>query len=212
MPFQLQKFVGKWDLNKVLIVGDSFGADWSAKYRYYPGWPQLLQKHFSVENLAQAGCSEFRILQQLKSRNLNLYNWIIICHTSPDRVYVPRHPVHSNDVLHHSSDLIYTDIEYHANKLKNWCNKKIQTAWNYFRYYYSDEYQIYVYNKIREDIQQITGTIPVLHINNFASTTHYSKNLDFVQLREDHAGLINHLSAQGNWIVYKQILQALGHD
>lgn len=207
-----QRFVGKWDLNKVLIVGDSFAADWSAKYRYYPGWPQLLARHFPVDNLAQAGCSEYRILQQLDTVNVNLYQWIIVSHTSPDRIYVPQHPVHSADALHHHSDLIYTDIEHHARRWRNWFNQKLQTAKNYFRYYYSEEYQNYIYSSVRDDIQQRVGIIPTIHINNFATTQHYPKTLDFVALREEHSGLINHLSAQGNWLVYKEILRVMNHD
>ena len=199
-------------MNKILIVGDSFAADWNAKYQSYPGWPQLLARHFAIHNLAQAGCSEYRILQQLTTVDINHYRWVIVSHTSPDRIYVPQHPVHSTDILHHHCDLIYTDIEHHANLWRNWFNRKLQTAKNYFRYYYSEEYQRYIYSCVRDDIQRQVDTIPTIHINNFPSTQHYSKTLDFVALRQEHPGLINHLSAQGNCLVYKEILKVMGHD
>jgi hypothetical protein len=97
---------------KILIIGDSFSSDWSKKYKDYPGWPNLLAQDFDMTNLSQPGCSEFRILKQLKSVDLNEYDFVIISHTSPSRIYTRQHPIHSGDPLHSESDLIFTDIEY----------------------------------------------------------------------------------------------------
>ena len=52
---------------KVLVVGDSFAADWSVKHKNSVGWPNLLAKDFDVTNLAQAGVSEYKIYQQVLS-------------------------------------------------------------------------------------------------------------------------------------------------
>lgn len=205
--FQLRKYVGKWDLSKILIAGDSFAADWSIKYQDYMGWPGMLQRHFQIDNVAQAGCSEYRILKQLASRDLLEYRCIIVCHTSPDRVYTREHPVHSKDSLHHSSDLIYSDINYHAKKISGWLDAKLQSARAYFLYHYSEEYQNYVYEKIRNDIDIMSEKMPVIHVNNFAHTYHYHHDLDFVDTNRLYPGLINHLSPQGNWLVYQEILK-----
>ena len=52
---------------KILIVGDSFAADWAIKYKSISGWPNLLAEKFEVVNLAQAGVSEYKIYQQVLS-------------------------------------------------------------------------------------------------------------------------------------------------
>ena len=54
----------------LLIIGDSFAADWSVKYADKKGWPNFLAEKYSVTNLAQAGCSEYKIKKQLDSVNL----------------------------------------------------------------------------------------------------------------------------------------------
>jgi hypothetical protein len=102
-------------MKRVLIIGDSFGADWSVKYRDYPGWPSLLARVYSVVNLAQAGISEYKIYKQLLSvTDLDSYEYVIVSHTSPYRVTTNSHPVHANDLLHNNADLIFNDIEYHS--------------------------------------------------------------------------------------------------
>ena len=50
---------------KILICGDSFAADWTVKYPGQ-GWPNMLAEIHEVTNLAQAGCSEYKILKQLE--------------------------------------------------------------------------------------------------------------------------------------------------
>ena len=104
---------------KILICGDSFACDWSVKYNDYAGWPNLLAEKFTVKNLAQAGCSEYKILKQIQSQILTEYNLIIISHTSPYRIPVGQHPVHYKDVLHKDSDLLYSDIKYHSEENNN---------------------------------------------------------------------------------------------
>ena len=44
----------------VLIAGDSFAAEWPGSN----GWVKLLAKKYNVKNVAQAGVSEYKILQQ----------------------------------------------------------------------------------------------------------------------------------------------------
>ena len=49
----------------ILICGDSWAADWSVKYNGI-GWPNILQQHHDITNVAQAGVSQYRICQQLQ--------------------------------------------------------------------------------------------------------------------------------------------------
>ena len=50
-------------MNNILIIGDSFAADWTVKYPTVVGWPNLLAKNYNVVNLAQAGAGEYKIYQ-----------------------------------------------------------------------------------------------------------------------------------------------------
>jgi hypothetical protein len=44
---------------KVLIVGDSFAADWTVKYPSGKGWVNLLAEHHDVTNFEKV-CDELR--------------------------------------------------------------------------------------------------------------------------------------------------------
>ena len=57
---------------KLLITGDSFASNWYPKYKE-KGWPNYLEEKFQVTNLAQAGCSEYKIYKQLRSINLKKF-------------------------------------------------------------------------------------------------------------------------------------------
>jgi hypothetical protein len=195
----------------ILIVGDSFSADWSAKYNDYPGWPNMLAKKFNVTNLSQAGCSEYKILNQLKSvDDLDQFDLIIISHTSPSRIFTPRHPIHYNDRLHHSCDLFFTDLEYHCQKIKNLLNRSLHSARNFFKFHYDDDFYLYIYNKIIQDIDNIVKNKPVvvsnLHDNNLNNYKYY---LDFSTMLSTHSGKINHFSHKGNDIIYKRIIKII---
>ena len=89
---------------KVLLVGDSFAADWAVQDPTHVGWPNLLANRVSLVNLAQAGVSQYRILQQIQRVCLDDYDRIIICNTSPHRIVTCKHPIHT-DALHASADL-----------------------------------------------------------------------------------------------------------
>jgi hypothetical protein len=196
---------------KILIIGDSFSADWSVKYNDYPGWPQLLSAHHNITNLSQAGCSEYRILKQLTSlESLEDFDIVLVSHTSPSRIYTPRHPIHCNDVLHKNSDLIYTDVEYHSSRIKNLFNRSLQSAKNFFLFHYSDDYYLYMYDKIREDIDFILKNKQVITITNLPYLTTYKPStLDFSNLLLTHRGKINHYSLEGNEIIFNEINQCI---
>ena len=68
---------------KILICGDSFAADWTIKTKT-SGWVNFLK---DTDIIAQAGVGEYKILKQLQSCNLELYNHIIVSHTSSYRIH-----------------------------------------------------------------------------------------------------------------------------
>jgi hypothetical protein len=82
---------------KILVVGDSFAADWTVKYPCGKGWVNLLAEHHDVTNLAQAGCCEYRILKQLKENYIaGHFDAVIVSHTSPYRLYTRKNPIQNN--------------------------------------------------------------------------------------------------------------------
>jgi hypothetical protein len=192
----------------ILIVGDSFAADWTVKYPDKKGWPNLLAECFLVKNIAQAGVSEYKIYQQVMSiDNVNMYDFVVISHTSPYRAVTRQHPVHSKDVLRQHADLIAADINYHQSKLKNFANLSLRAAQNYFKYHYDIDYHTTTYNLLKKEINQKLPKNKTIVINNFSdhqdTTEHYF--VDFYELQKTHPGMMNHHSCQGNEIIFQTI-------
>ena len=183
----------------ILIIGDSFAADWAVKYTELQGWPNLLSKKYNVTNLAQAGVSEYKIYKQLCSVNVIDYDLAIVAHTSPYRLVTKRHPVHSDDALHANCDLIYSDIEHYASTLRGKFNKSLQNAYNFFAYHYDEEYQEITHQLFREKIDYLL-TMPTITITDFD---------DWKDIVTQHYGFCNHLSDTGNKIVYERIVSKI---
>ena len=185
---------------KILIIGDSFAADWTVKYPGLQGWPNLLSTEYDVTNLAQAGVSEYKIYKQLCSINVIDYDFAIVAHTSPYRLVTRRHPIHTNDALHANCDLIYGDIEHHALKAKNKSNLSLHNAYWFFSYHYDEEYQETTYKLFREKIEYLL-TIPFITITDFD---------DWDKITTTYKGICNHLSDEGNLLMYKKIVSKIG--
>ena len=190
---------------KLLICGDSFASDWTSKYPGSCGWPNRLNKQFEVTNLAQAGCSEYKILLQLLSVDLTQFDKILVSHTSPYRLYVKQHPVHK-DLLHGNSDLIYADIKEHSKT-----NSQLLPIVDYFEKYMDIDYMEFVHNLICREIDQLTKSFDVLHCTHFLWDRLYQfpymKN--FKEINDLHLGSINHYDETGNEIVYQTVLNSL---
>ena len=187
---------------KILLVGDSFAADWTTKYPNQKGWPNHLAERYAVTNLAQAGCSEYRILHQLKSTDLTQYDTIIVSHTSPYRIYTEYHPSRSTDILHDSCDLLYADIENLAKT-----NREYRSAVDYFEKFFSLEYAEFCYNITIDKINELLKDRYVIHISHL--TPIEESYIDFSNLFKNHRGLINHYNEEGNQIIYNRILKEL---
>lgn len=190
---------------QVLILGDSFAADWTVKYSG-TGWPNMLAQHHTVTNLAQAGCGEYKIWLQLESimKTLPNFDCILIAHTSPYRIYVKEHPVHHQDRLHGASDLIYNDIK---DKLDTDPELRIIVQW--FEKYFDLDHAKFVHNLICEKIDCVLEPWQnkVLHITNLDWTGLYRFNhmMSFASVFEKHKGLMNHYDTQGNELIFQSI-------
>jgi len=186
---------------KILICGDSFAADWTIKHSGR-GWPNMLAEQHQVVNLAQAGCSEYKILKQLESTDLNTYDHIIISHTSPYRIYIKKHPVHHADLLHKDCDLLYSDIKAHSIK-----NKNLVPIVNYIENYFDLDYAKDMHKLLCKEIEQLLKPVEdrVIHIANIDYNAIYCfKNMiNFDNLFASNLGSMNHYDVEGNKEIFK---------
>ena len=197
---------------KVLIVGDSFAADWTAKYPTGKGWCNLLAERYDVTNLAQAGCCEYRILKQLKENYvLENFDTVIVVHTSPYRLYTRKNPIQNRDLLHKNSDLIYTDIEYHANLWKNWFNKPLQTALKFFEYHYDSDYAEAIYVLIRKEIAEILSDTKTITIATPIVDAKFVIENPVIEIPQEQLRInsLNHLSEEYNYFIFNKICDEL---
>lgn len=184
----------------LLIAGDSFSADWTVKYKGL-GWVNLFNE-YQVTNLSQAGVSEYKIVKQLESVDIAMFDNIVVCHTSPYRIPVKEHPIHNKDILHQHCDLIYNDL----NSVKK-TNKLAQVAVDFFESLYDMDYALFVHDLI---IDRIVMQVPFAkHITFFE--TQRTDIISFHDIFQEHRGLINHLNDEGNSLAYKRIQELLNN-
>jgi len=180
---------------KILIAGDSFAAKWP---NCNTGWVNLLEHDFDVTNVAQAGVGEYKILKQLESVNPNLFDVVIVSHTSPSRIHTPSHPIHK-DGFHKDCDLIFTDLECR----NDWCDPSLKVAKGLFVHHYDDQYQLDIYKLIR------VPYISMSHIDMLKTFSLEKEFINFSQLWNLERGDINHYSNIGNDTIYKVIKEKI---
>lgn len=187
---------------KILIAGDSFAADWTVKHQGHFGWPNLLAQEHNVTNVAQAGCSEYRIYKQLVSADLSQFDLIIVSHTSPYRLYVAEHPLHSENVLHKNSDVIYSDIQ-----------DRVPVLQEYFEKYFDMEYARFVYSAIGKEIRELLKDHLSLHLQHVDGNMpcEFANTVDFSKEWKKYPGLINHYNDKGNKVIYNTVSNRVAH-
>ena len=190
-------------LNKcmnILICGDSFAADCS-KVTNQIGWPTLLSEHFSVTNIAQAGCSEYRILKQVQKSDFNKYDAIILAHTSPYRLYVENHPCYVDSALHKNSDFIYADVK----------DKKLEPIVEYFEKYYSIEYALDIHRLLLLEIDSLLQNKKTIHMTgiDYTGINFFKEIYDISNIVKNYPGNCNHLNETGNQIVFCSLYKKL---
>lgn len=194
----------------ILILGDSWAADWQSDYDQYLGWPNILAEQHQVTNRAQAGVSQYSIIQQLQSVTPADYDRVILSITSPYRLYTPRHPVHTEG-LHKNSDLIYTDLEYHLRLQPD--NKQIQSAIGFFQHHFDTDHAEYVHQLL------VTETLKQLNPDTAIVTSNISDNHQYVppefrycegsEIYQSYPGKINHMNSEGNQLFALSIIQLM---
>ena len=193
---------------KLLILGDSWQADWNVKHNTYSGWPNLLANEFDVTNIAQAGVSQYKICKQIESVNINDYDFTILGITSPFRIYTPNHPVHNKDKLHSNSDLIYTDLEYH---LRDNPTDNLKSTINFFHNHFDIEYAEFIHKLLINSCLSKLDKTKTIISSNIQNTKNFITNdfnfLDGYEISASYPGLINHTSEKGNQIFAKQIIK-----
>lgn len=186
-------------MRKLLICGDSFSADWTTKYNGY-GWVNLLENEYNITNISQAGVSEYKIYKQVKSIDLTKFDKILVSHTSAYRIPIQEHPIHKGDLLHNDCDIIFSDVKEHMD------NAIMKTAFNFYSDIFYPEYFCFVNDLIYKEIRKLSPKIT--HITFFDSFYDNSVH-KFENVFLEHKGFINHLSDDGNFKMYKEIIKLL---
>lgn len=181
---------------KILICGDSFACDWTPQYPQLQGWPNIVAKMFDVTNVAQAGVGEYKILKQLQNQDLTKYDAVIISHTSPNRVHVNKHPLHQDSALHKNCDFIFNDIISSNSK-----DPTVRAGVDYFKYVFEHEYYNDIHSLIYSEIVRIAPK-NTLHLSFFKDM---KCDMNFYEIFQQNGGTMNHLSANGNHLVFAEV-------
>ena len=184
-------------LKTIAIIGDSFSAD-----EGNDSWVTKLSTNYNVINFSQRGISEYRLYSNIikNIEELSKADAVIIFHTNVDRIFVPDHIVFQSRQLptHTQMDLIAND----ASTDKYW--KKI--ARYYYKYFYDQSQQNCFYQLLVEKIDQLIAPQKI-HCSGFDIDIEFkliSIKL-FNEVRIEHPGTVNHLTAVGNQIVYNYL-------
>ena len=183
----------------ILILGDSFAADWSSKSKSL-GWVNKLSFGYDVTNLAQAGVSEYKIYLQLQSVNPNDYDYVIVSHTSAYRIPIQEHPIHKTDSLHSNCDIIYSDVEQHLD------NPIMKTAYDFYCEIFNPDYFVFVNELI---FDKIYNTIPSAKHITFFDSFYDDRVLKYESTFLSHKGNANHLNIVGNEFIYNEMKKIL---
>lgn len=187
---------------KIAIFGDSFGA--KKDDDPFPSWVNLLGTRYHVDNYCQCGVSEYKILQQVKNTNLTLYDQIIITHTSPYRVFVKHHPVHTDSLYHTNCDILFTDIESRNDEFSVACKL-------YFKHIFDESYACDIHNLICFEIEKQVPN-KTIHVTHFDYSGLYSFNnslINFYSTWKKHKGTVNHYNEKGNQYIFNKLVSIL---
>ena len=190
---------------KLLICGDSFSYD----HNNLLSWPSLIKQQYTVTNLSQCGCGEYKIYKQLMSKDFNQFDKILICHTSPNRLYINNQYVLHDSDTHQYSDLLFADAEDKKDK-----SNIAKIAYDYFVSIFDSEYYAHIHNLICADIDNITKQKEVIHVTHFDYSSLYqfdNKLVNCYNIWTQHRGDINHYDVVGNKIIFEKIVDLLEH-
>jgi len=190
---------------RLLILGDSFSADWRQDYPNSKGWPTLLEESFSVTNLSQCGCSEYRIARQLETVDPADFDYVVVSHTSPYRLYAPHHPAYDCNSMHRHCDFLYSDVEAHHELYP-----ELLCVKEYFETFFDLEHAKFQHRLTIEHIERTLTeyAIPVLHIAHIDWQELYTPQFFrcYSDIWQKERGTINHYTDRGNKTVAQDIV------
>lgn len=188
-------------LKKILICGDSFAANTLSTD---DSWTHLMKSDFEITNKASPGVGEYKILQQVKSEKISKYDYIIISHTSPNRIHTLENPLYDEEThTYHSSDVLFNDCR---NKLGK--HPDADFLYNYFLKIFDLDYYEYIHMCCCRDIDELTKGHKTIHVTHFDWDGFYDfgkRFYNFYPIWEKNKGNINHYSALGNRKIYEKI-------
>ena len=173
---------------KVLIFGDSFAS-------HDPnGWTCHLGEDFEVTNLASNGASQYRLLKNVLDTNLDQIDFVIVVHTSPNRIYIEKNPYYQDSNTHFNCDLIYEDIR---SRKPNIFAQHV-TWW--FENIFDLDQANYMHRLMCEKIKCVLSGKSALHMSFFELD-----RIDNVKILhhiwKKYPGINNHLNETGNRLV-----------
>lgn len=173
---------------KVLIVGDSFAS-------YNPqGWTCQLGKEFEVTNLASNGASQYRLWQTITAIDFDKFDFVIVVHTSPNRIYIEKNPYYQNSTTYSNCDLIYEDIR--SRRPDSFAE---HVTW-WFENVFDLEQARQLHALMCEKIKILLFDKSALHMT-FFELDHIDDIVILHQVWKNHPGTINHLNENGNRLV-----------
>jgi hypothetical protein len=173
-----------------LICGDSFSADTK-------GWPSKLGAR--ITNRSQRGIGEYKIFQQVY--DVEKFDKIIICHTSPWRIHTLYHPIHNSNPQRPDNDFILADLSHHKST-----SKDIDNIYSYIKKYTDWDYIKFLYDTFLEKLLQIPNSIHITFHD--PDDTSAVKN-NYQDVWKKYPGDTNHLNKIGNEIIAKRIQSVL---
>jgi hypothetical protein len=192
-------------MKKLLIVGDSFAAS----YPNQLNWASRLNAR--VDNRAQAGVGQYKILQQLKSHYQD-HDRVLVVLTSELRVYIKNNPFYGTEHRHANADLIFADIE--SRRKDPWADRLLWWFGNVFDLDHARD----INNLILAEIHRLLE-IKQCHWKAVTFFEPYPGQYDFGgrlenlnDIWKDHPGSINHLGTPGHDIIVANINAWLDND
>jgi hypothetical protein len=170
---------------KILLIGDSFSSNNTDN-----SWVSQID-NCTIDNLSSNGSSEYRIVKKLMSTCVSEYDFVIIVHTSPNRIYLTDNPLHTNSPTHSQCDLIYQDVKsadptMFTNNVSWW-----------FENIFDLEYARDIHKILIETSMLLLKDVPSLHLTFFDLDNILNlNNLHYIWKK--YPGNINHLSSNGN--------------
>ena len=173
----------------LIVIGDSFAAS-----DHKDSWAKNLR--LTTDNLSTNGSSEYRIWKKICKTDFTTYDFAIVVHTSPNRIYTIDNHIYPADHSHAHSDLIYNDV---VNKRGNpYADNAIWWFENVFDIEHAEDmYRLLVADCITKI------KIPCVHLTFFDLDIDRVINLH--KIWQSHQGPINHMNANGNMMVAKKV-------